>query len=1115
MKRECFLLNHVSHRFLKPNLIIYVGVLIVLLLASTNQSYASDSKTKRLSGSAIQQQLTVNGKVVDSSGAALPGVTVVVKGTTNGQITNVEGNYTLSGVPANSTLQFTFVGMEAQEVVVSGQSVINVTMQESTIGLEEVVATGYGTQRKKDIIGSVAIANTDDMKQTPTSNAIAQLQGRVAGVNIVTDGSGNASKIRIRGFGSFGNNDPLYIIDGISGSMSDLNPNDIESVQILKDAASAAIYGSQAANGVIIVTTKRGKKNSSTINFDAYVGVNNVPDSNFPDVLDSYEYGEYIWKMKEGAGLSVGDSNWGNALYGYGAEPVIPDYIYVGDASITGADLYELQTSSDPSDQAYYQQLIDPENYDYYNHQIVPSAKGNGTNWFDEVFNPAMIQSYSLNAAGGGDRGTYSISLSYFDQESTTNAWGNSQRYTLRVNSSLDINSWLSVGESLQANYNYNKAGGSESSAGNAWTFASVIPVYDIAGNYAGSAAKGVVDVGDSGSNPIWSYYQGRFNHDMGSSYSGNVYAQLTPIKDLVLKTTFGFGTTSNAGQTMNLITYNNAENGNQNHNSISGDSSHGRNWTWQNTATYSKKFDKHSIQLLIGSEAQSSYRYEVSASREDLLIDDDPNYQLVDAATGTQTNSGSWEEGALYSLFGRLDYNYDDKYLINATLRRDGSPGFGQNNRFGYFPSAAIGWRISSESFMEDVGWVTDLKLRASYGITGNGAGLSVDNIYTTYTSALANTYPIDGAVYSSSYVQASDANPNAKWEESVSQNYGFDATLLDGAWIINAEYYVKETRGLLVTRVAPSTALDVDQPKENVGNIRNRGIEFTIQNNGKVGQVSYNASLNFTRYENEVVKYLDNPNSYRGFGAGRISGDVGRTTAGWEISTYYGYTRDGFFNSQEEVDAYNTEYSNEIIPARLGGWKLKDINGDKVIDGDDRGILGSPHPDFQVGFNLGLEYKNFDLTGFLFWNQGGEVFNQSLYGSDFNSFNWNRRTAALYDTWTEDNHNAALPSLNENDNKSYLYSNDYYVEDATYIRLKTLQLGYTFPQSIVSKIGASKLRIYVQAENLWTWTNKECRVLDPGASLSGEEDTEMGVIGLGQNPTAQQFLFGINFGL
>ena len=1032
-----------------------------------------------------------------------------------GTISGIDGNYSISGVSANATLQFTFVGMEPQEVAIGGQSVINVTMQESTIGLEEVVATGYGTERKRDIIGSVAIANTDDMKQTPTSNAIAQLQGRVAGVNVTTDGSGNASKIRIRGFGSFGNNDPLYIIDGIAGTMDNLNPNDIESVQILKDAASAAIYGSQAANGVIIVTTKKGKKNTSTINFDAYVGVNNVAKSNFPDMLNSQEYGEYLWKMKEGAGLSVGDSNWGNALYGYGESPVIPDYIYVGDASITGADMYQLQNSSDPSDQAYYQGLINPDNYDYYNHQIVPSAEGEGTDWFNEVFSPAMIQSYSLNASGGGNKGIYSISMSYFDQESTTNPWGNSQRYTLRVNSSLEITDWLSVGESLQANYNYNKAGGSGSSAGNAWTFASVIPVYDIAGNYAGSAAKGVVDVGDSGSNPVWSYYQNRFNYDMRSSYSGNVYAQLTPVKDLILKTTLGFSTNSNAGQSMNLITYNNAENGNQNHNSISGNSGHGRNWTWQNTATYSKTMDNHYFKILVGSEAQSGFIYNVDASREDLLIDDDDDYQIVDAATGTQTNGGSWEESALYSLFGRVDYTYDDKYIFNATVRRDGSPGFGQNNRYGIFPAAAIGWRISSESFMEDIDWVTDLKLRASYGITGNGGSLSVNNIYSTYASALANTFPMDGQFYSSSYVQDSDANPDAKWEESINQNYGFDATLLDGAWTLSAEYYIKETKGLLVQRIAPSTALDVDQPQENVGNIRNRGFEFTVQNRGSIGDLSYDASLNFTHYNNEVVKYLDNPDSYRGFGAGRISGDVGRTMAGWEISTYYGYMRDGYFNSQAEVDAYNAEYTNDIIPARVGGWKLKDTNDDKIVDGDDRGILGSPHPDFQVGFNLALEYKNFDLTGFLFWNQGGEVFNQSLYGSDFNSFNWNRRAAALYDTWTVDNMNAALPSLNENDNKSYLYSNDYYVEDATYIRLKTLQLGYTFPQSIISKIGGSKLRIYIQAENVWTWVNKECRVLDPGASLSGDEDTEMGVIGLNQNPTAQQFLFGINFGL
>ncbi len=952
------------------------------------------------------------------------------------------------------------------------------------------------------------------MLTTPAANMTSQLQGRVAGLNVSSDGSpGGTAKVRIRGFGSFGNADPLYIVDGVPAQdIDNVNPNDIESVQVLKDAASASVYGARAANGVIIVTTKQGKKGAVQLDFDAYYGVNFVSENNFPDLLNSQEYGDLYWKQMEGAGRQVGDENWSHPQYGTGASAVIPEYILVNDnGSRTGGAYLESLNASDP---AAFSAMVDPSKYDFASYQIVKAAEGKGTDWFDEVFNPAPVQSYQLSASGGSDAGTYVIGLGYFDQESTNNEYGYYRRYSLRANSNLNATSWLKIGENLQFTYNESNNNTYTSAA---WTMPALLPVYDIMGNPAGGAAPGLISTNDTGRNPIGEAWRNRFDNNYNYAVFGNAYADLTPIKDLVIHSAFGFDYAAETRADMTQVTYEHTENTTP-PNNLSWDMNNRMNWTITNTATYSKKYGDHSLKLLVGMEAINNFRKTLNGRRTDLLIDDDPDYLVVDAGTGSQTSGGTFTRSTLASYFGRFDYNYADKYIFNVTVRRDGSSRFGANNRYGYFPSAALGWRMSSEDFMQDADWLDDLKLRASYGIIGNLSGLSEENQYTTYQQVLAQSYPLGGAnnTISQSFTASRIGNPDTRWEKSTSANIGVDATMFDGSFTVNFEYFIKETKDLLVTNQAAYTGPDVTQPFVNVGNIKNNGIELTLTKRGKVGQVDYEVSGNFSAYKNEATKVLDNPDATLSGGGGRM-GDVTLTKQGNPISFFYGFQLDGFYNSEEEVNDYLAEYTNNIIPASIGRWRIKDINGDKIINDYDRTNIGDPHPDFQFGLNLSLAYKGFDFTGFVFWNQGGELFNFSRYNVDFNTFQYQRSARMLYDSWTPDNHDALLPILNINDNFSNTVPTSYFVEEASYVRVRTLQLGYTFPQSLLNKMGIRKLRLYVQAENLFTFTNLSG--LDPGLSISSDPNNASGDLSMGvvnnYNPTPKQLLFGINFGL
>mgnify|MGYP001805957484 FL=1 len=1082
----------------------------LILIEKTN----SVTKTSAINS---QQQKSITGTVTDIDGVGLPGVTVVIKGTTTGTITDVDGKFSFLSVPANATLQFSFVGLKSQELLVGDKTTIKVVMMEESMDISEVVVTGYTVEKKKDIIGSVSIVNTEEMLSTPSGNVSSQLQGRVAGLTVNADGAPGASnKVRVRGFGSFNGSEPLYIIDGVPGSIDRLNPNDIESVQVLKDAASASVYGARAANGVIIITSKQGKAGKVKISVDSYYGMNYFSKSNFPDLLNAQEWGDLYWKAMAGAGRTVGSASWKHDQYGTGANPVIPEYIYVNNngTKLGGTALEALRTSNATS----FASMVDPNNYNFKTHQIVKSAD---TDWFDETFNAAPVQNHQVTASGGSEAGTYVLSLNYYDEKSTADEWSYYKRYTLRTNSNFNVTKNIKFGENLQLSYNKDHNGALPSAA---WTMHPMIPVYDIMGNPASSGAPALVAVNDTGRNPVTEPWRNRMDYNETYGIFGNVFLDITPIKNLVFHTSFGIDNFSRQSLDMTQITYEHAENTTAN--SLLETWYKMNTWTWTNTMNYSKTVGASTFKLLLGTEA-INYKFNlISGTRANYVNEDDSNLLVLNAGTGAQSNTGLFVRNTLFSLFTRFDYSLKDRYIFNATIRRDGSSKFSKENKYGYFPSAALGWRITGEEFMKGISWLSDMKLRASWGIIGNQTGLSENNQYSTYQIVDTEGYPVAGsnASYTTSLSPYSVGNQNAKWEKTVTTNIGVDATLFDGSVTANIDYFLRKTNDLLVQNQAPYTGWGstVVQPYVNVGSLENKGIELNLTKRGTVlGDLKYEVSANFTKYKNMATKVLDNPNATLAGGSTRL-GNVNLTKAGYPISFYYGYKIDGFFNSAEEVSEYNSKYSTWFVP-KVGGWRIKDVSGpngtpDNVVNDYDKTYLGSPHPDFQMGVNLSLTYKAFDFSTFIFWNQGGELFNYSRYNVDFMTFQYNRSARMLYDSWTPENHNAKLPILDVNDTYSNKYVTDYFVEDATYVRLKTLQLGYTVPASVTKKMKVDKLRIYAQAQNLFTIT--KFSGLDPAGSftngtntsgVTATDDLSMGVVN-NVTPTPKQILFGIN---
>ncbi len=1078
---------------------------------------------------AIAQQ-TVTGKILSNGDRQpVPGATIQISGTQTFAQSAADGGFSIRVPTKNNSLIITAVGFDRLDLPVGDQAELGeLTMSVANAALNQVVVTGYTSQRKKDITGSVSVVNVQNLKSVPSGTTESLLQGQAAGVTVINTGQpGGVSNVRVRGITSTGNTDPLVIVDGTPGSLHDLNTNDIASMQVLKDAGAAAIYGVRGSNGVIVITTKKGRSGKAQITYDGFVGTQR-PLSKGYNLANPQQTADAIWKEYANDGLTPTSKQFGN-----GAVPVVPDYIT-------------------PTGKMEGDSMTKPEKYALYSNQITKANK-KGTDWFHEIFKPAMIQSHNISLSGGSDKSTYLLSMNYFDQEGTL-IHTYLKRYAIRANTSFSVlDDRLRVGENLYVFYKQNPGYlnlpgvNNANSIGASSREPSIIPVYDIKGNFAGTGSQ---DLGNS-PNPvsIQSRQQGTTSNDW--QIFGNVFADLTIAKHFTLHTQVG-GTFDNYYYNNFIFTqYENAENS-ANPNSYQENYGWQSSTTWTNTLNYSNVWGEHHLNILAGSEYINNNARSVGASRGNYYITNpsnltvDPNlWTLNFGSPGSQTNGNGLTNAAglstqqqtpyqlaLFSLFGKVEYNYNDKYYASVTLRRDGSSVFDPSNRYGVFPSFTAGWRISKERFLQNATWLNDLKIRGGWGKMGSINNIVPTNAYTLY-QALANQsyYDISGSSTSSTQgiITSQYGNKATTWEEDAITNIGIDATFLDNHFDLTAEWYRKSITGLIYSpNVAARTIGGATAPFVNAGNISNQGVDLQLTYHGTVSRdLRFDLSGTFTSYNNKV-EGLPAGIQYYDFPTGSPTPN-GRLSPGHPVGAFYGYKVIGLF--QDAADVAKSPTQDGKAPGR---FKYQDNNGalndgkpDGKIDSYDRTYIGNPNPKFTAGLNLNIAYKNFDFATFFYASVGSQILNNVRSSTDFpQQFNNAiSQRVALHSATLVDAAGAPAnvndPSARVADPKSTIpilerianFSNatafnSYLIENGTYLRCKSLIIGYSFPSTgLLNKYRVDRFRIYLQAANLFTASKYSG--LDP--ELPGS-NTQFGIDGGGYPNNQKNFNLGVS---
>ncbi len=1043
------------------------------------------------------QQRVITGRIADAAGNSLAGVNIVEKGTTNGAISGADGRYTLTVTTANPVFVFSFIGYSTAEEVIATRSVIDVTLLESVSTLEEIVVVGYTTQVRRNLSGSISTVQADQIKMRQEPAALASLQGIASGVTVSTaNRPGGDAIIRIRGVGTINNSEPLYVIDGVpSGVGNNLSSSDIESITILKDAASAAIYGARGANGVILITTKRGRTGQQPlIEFNFRTGMH--MSANQYDMLNTQEYAEAVWLSFKNRGVAPS-----HAQYGTGVNPVIPDYI-----------LPAGKMEGDPS--------VNPNLYEYPDYVIFKANK-EGTKWYDEIYQKGVTQEYDLSVRGGGNRAGYAFSANYLDENGLL-IHTNFKRYTFRVNSDAQFNDWFKAGQSLQAIYINEHGNLGQSGEGTpisqAYRAQPIIPVYDIMGNFARSRAP---EMGNA-SNPVRDLYVARNNNGQWARAIGNFYGELTFIKGLTFKSLFGynFGQWNYKGYT--IPNFEHSEPNKVNGHNIS--SSFGLQWNWTNTLNYIATFaNVHKLNVVLGTEAIESNDEWVNASRSQ-YFSEDPSYMWLNSGEINKDNSGAGSSWSLFSMFGRLNYDLMGKYLIEATIRRDGSSRFGINTRYGVFPAFSAGWTISEESFMEGVkGWIGFLKLRAGWGMSGNDR-IGNYNSYTTYASNnYTAAYALDGSNTAAitGFQPSALGNPDVTWETTTTMNAGVDAMLFNNNMTVAFDMWRRNTFDMLFQQPIPNVSGLASPPYVNVAEMKNTGfdLELGYRNTAMEGKFRYSLKATISRYSNEITKLAPGVTYIAGSSERQV--EYTRAYVGSAFPMFYGYEVEGIFQTAEEAAAHpvfqGTTYNAP------GHFKFKnqltvDTNGDgipdavdDVINPSDRTFIGNPHPDFTGGLNIDLGYGNVNLFAFFYGSYGNEIINYVTRWIDYGQFNGGLSKNALYKSWgspyLSNNADATLPMLDQNSNSQTASSA--FVEDGSFLRLKTLRISYNLPKNILDRAQIRSIGVYAQITNLFTLTKYSG--LDPELYRTG---TGMGLDN-GSWPTSKQFTFGISLGL
>ncbi|TBH70306.1 SusC/RagA family TonB-linked outer membrane protein [Aquirufa antheringensis] len=1063
-----------------------------------------------LSWVAFGQDRKVAGTVSDAKGGGIPGVSVVIKGTTTGTTTDVNGAFSLN-VKGNADLVVSSVGYKTVNVSVGNRSSLAITLDDDVSQLNEVIVTGYASQRKKDITGAVTVVGAKELTAVPSASLTQMLQGRAAGVTVGNDNSpGGGTMVRIRGFGSINNNSPLYVIDGVptQGTLNQINPSDIESMQVLKDASAASIYGARAANGVVIITTKRGGEGEPKINFDMYTGVQDVGKT--LDLLNTKELGQYYYESEIGAGKTPGTSPSAQYRFGADGSQTIADYIY---PNVYG-DL--------PSNYTYTNDITDPAlGKTAFN--ITKSNKA-GTNWQREIFGPAKISNFQLGATGGSKYGKYAISGSYFDQEGILKYTGY-KRYSVRANTEFKKGK-LTFGENFTVSYDERigvPSGNNNES--NPIMFAiriqPIIPVFDITGGPKGLGGTNTSDLngfaGSRGSNlgnapnPLARQWREKDNPVRASHIFGNVFAEVEIIKDLKARTSLGFEY-NNFNQAAYLNRDIEAAEP-RSSNSLTVSNSYDRAITWYNTLNYNKTLGDHTVNVLVGTESVSTYGFGFNAARSNFAFDD-PSYRyLNNGSAAGLSNAGSGATiTALFSQFGKVNYAYKDFLLADFTIRRDGSSRFSSAYRYGVFPAFSVGARLTELAFMKDLTFINDLKVRGGWGKTGNQLIPNVYNAYTLFTpDPNNNAYDITGSGNSiaSGFDISQFGNSVGRWETNTSTNVGFDGVFLNSKLDVTFDWYTRTTSDMLTQVPIPKTAGSATIPYVNIGEVNNTGIDINVTYRDRIGDFRYSVSAMYSQYKNNVVKLNDDPKASV-FGFSTRLPAISVTKAGLPIASFFGYIVDGVIKDDAEA-ASAPKFGTYT---RAGVFKFRDVNGDGVITAADKTIIGNPHPDFSYGLNVTLGYKNWELTAFAQGVQGNELFNYLKYWTDFNTFQGNRSKDMLYNSWKKQGDVALLPRLNSQDGTSQQISS-YFVEDGSYMRIKNIQLTYTVPKNLLSKIKLSSVQVYVQGQNLLTFT--KYKGLDPDINLrtsgNDNQDIHMG-IDEGAFPVAKSYNVGLRVG-
>ena len=998
-----------------------------------------------LASTIMYAQSQVTGTVVDETGETVIGATVMEKGTANGTVTDLDGNFTLS-VAEGTTLVISYIGYNTVEL--PAKNGMKVTLGENANELAEVVVTGYQVQRKADLTGAVAVMDLKGPISESDPNMLNSMQGKLAGVDIVTDAApgGGSSTIRVRGMSTVNACDPLYVIDGVATNenLNSLNSADIESIQVLKDASSASIYGSRAANGVIIITTKRGKEGKMAINVNYNAALQTVAKSY--DMLSADQWGQAYWQASANNGIAPTAAA---ALYGTGAAPALV-------SSLNG-----INTAN--------------------------------TDWQKEVYSSAWTHNLSASISNASDKGSYLFSANYINQNGLMSETFY-KRISARVNSVYNFNKYIRVGENLMVARWENRGADTNGDRGIPYTAMRqhpAIPVFSAPGVYADPVAM----LGSDIDNPVQTLYNMRDNSNASWRIFGNAYVEMMPVKGLTLKSNIGIEHVQFLNKTLTRNVRPTDDSANR---AVSSGYGQGDTWTWTNTANYLFDINKdHHFTVLAGTEAIKYVFEDLAATRKDYAFED-ADYMQIGSGSGTMTNGGGKQEWALFSLFGKVDYNYADRYLFSATLRCDQTSRLSSKNNSGIFPAFSAAWRLSEEKFWVKNNIVDNVKVRVAWGQNGNSAISNNYAAFSTYAYDLGNgAYDLNGTNTNvvSGIKVATTGNPDLKWETTTQTNIGIDAYLFNRAISLTLDYYWKNTKDMITQPPVLSVAGENAVKFMNTGTMKNHGFELNLgYHSPQYGDFSWDGNLNMSMYRNELVKLNDEVSV--------IGGDW-RLIEGQPMGVYYGYVCDGIFQNADQV-------SNHAIQEGKGVGRLiyRDIDGNGVVDEADRCIIGDPNPDFGMGLTLTANYKNWSLSAFFSGEFGFDIYNGTRKQLEFMTYGnlYTNRGKDVLNAWTPENTGASIPALTTVDDNNETRMSTYFMEDGSYLKCKYIKLSYRFDQPWMKTLGLSSLNLYGQVENVFTITDYSG--LDPEVPLSAYGAR----VDNGPYPRARTFSVGLN---